>query len=143
MHRRHSQLLALAFLLFFAPLVVWAQTGNVTIVGTVKDNTGALLSGAEVKLEGSNAGFTRSIITGANGDYQVVEVPPGSYKVTVTATGFRPATSTVTITADAKQIVDLGLEDHGGAQTVVVTTRIENAEKETSVVGNVLDSRRA
>src|SRR5690349_11606642 len=98
MHRKHSLLLAFALLLLVAPLAL-AQ-GNVSISGTVRDTTGAVINGAEVKIEGAGVNFTRSVVTATDGQYQIVDVPPGTYRVTVTATNFSPAVAEVTITSD-------------------------------------------
>jgi hypothetical protein len=140
MHRKHSLLLAFALLLLITPLAL-AQ-GNVTVFGTVRDTTGAVINGAEVRIEGAAVGFNRSVVTATDGQYQIIDVPPGTYQVTVTATNFSPAVATVTITSDAKQNIDLGLEVGATQATVSVETDAEVTQKEDSIVGGVIDSRR-
>ncbi|MEW6732073.1 MAG: TonB-dependent receptor [Acidobacteriota bacterium] len=142
MLKKHSLLMALALLLGIAPIVVLAQTSNITILGSVRDGTGVTITGAEVKLEGAGVGVTRTVVTGSDGQYQITDISPGTYQVVVTATGFKQAVATVTLTSDARQIVDLGIETRGGEVTLTVTTRIEIGQKEDSIVGGVLDSRR-
>jgi hypothetical protein len=142
MHSKHSLPLIFSLLFLILPLVAFAQ-GNVTVVGTVRDSTGAVITGAEVKIEGTAAGFTRSVVSTTNGQYQVIDVPPGTYMITVTATNFQPAVATVTITSDSKQNIDLGLEVGQTQATIQVDTDIEVVNKEDSVVGGVIDSKHA
>src|SRR5436305_14945164 len=53
-----------------------AATQNAVVYGTVYDATGGPLAGVEVSLYNSAIGFARSTITGADGSYNSVEVPP-------------------------------------------------------------------
>src|ERR1700687_3957275 len=70
-----------------------AQTFRGTILGTVADNSGAAVSGAQVTVRNLNTGMERSTQTSADGSYSVSELPIGTYRVTVSQTGFQ---STVT-----------------------------------------------
>jgi hypothetical protein len=79
----------IALLLAFFPLphALRAQTTS-TIEGTVTDKQGLAVSGAEVRAEGSTAAVTRSVVSDANGSYQIPALPAGTYKLTVTHEGF-------------------------------------------------------
>lgn len=159
MQRRDIRLLAI-LLLLISPFTVNAQdtttsqttttttqtvtqVTSATVRGTVKDNANSAISGAEVRLETSAGGTILHAITGADGQYQIVNVPPGSYKIHVIATGFKPAVATVVVSADAQQIIDLGIEAGAQAATLTVDTDDEVTQKEDNIVGSVLDSRRA
>jgi len=95
-----------------------------------------------VKIEGTAVGFTRSVVTGTEGRYNITDVPPGTYQITVTATNFRPAVATVVISSDARQSIDLGLDVATTQATISVTTDLEVVNKEDSIVGGVIDSHR-
>ena len=56
--------------------------------GTVTDSQNSAVAGAAVALSDTGNGFLRSTLTGASGEYQFSQVPPGSYNVTVTKPGF-------------------------------------------------------
>jgi hypothetical protein len=78
-------LLAAAVLLF--PQVARAQG---SIAGAVKDPSGAVLPG--VTVEASSPALiekTRTVVTDAAGQYRIVDLPPGTYAVTFTLTGFK------------------------------------------------------
>ena len=57
--------------------------------GTVTDPAGSVIVGAQVTIANSSTGFTRSVSTASDGTYVFVEVPPGSYTLTVEMKGFQ------------------------------------------------------
>src|SRR5262245_21089108 len=70
-----------------APL--WAQSGQDAIAGLVKDSTGGVLPG--VTVEASSPALieqSKSAVTNENGQYRIVDLRPGTYKVTFTLPGF-------------------------------------------------------
>jgi hypothetical protein len=69
---------------------VLAQSANGSIRGTVLDPSGALIPQAQVTV--SNAtGFSRTFTNGSKGTFQVSHLAPGSYSVSINATGFTSA----------------------------------------------------
>ena len=71
----------------------YAQGSNLgTIRGTVTDANGAVLPNAAVQVTDQATGLSRDFTTNGEGNYEVVALKPGKYKVTVTATGFKPRT---------------------------------------------------
>lgn len=66
-----------------------ADTGR--IVGTVSDPTGALVRGAQVTVTELASGARFSLQTGANGEFRLPALKPGPYRISVRASGFRPA----------------------------------------------------
>ncbi|MFY9532341.1 MAG: carboxypeptidase regulatory-like domain-containing protein [Candidatus Acidiferrales bacterium] len=78
----------LGMLVLFCACSARAQdTGSIT--GTVRDSSGAVVPGAEVKVASSAIGLTRTTTTNANGDYLAAALPAGTYDLTVTAKGFK------------------------------------------------------
>ena len=57
-------------------------------MGTVKDPTGAVVSGAKVTAKSVNTGFTREATTNSSGLYTIPTLRPDTYEVTVEASGF-------------------------------------------------------
>src|SRR5438552_12282360 len=68
-----------------------AQTFRGTILGTVSDASGAVVSGATVKARNVGTGQERSTTTSADGSYAIPELPIGTYVVTVSQSGFQTA----------------------------------------------------
>ncbi len=69
-----------------APIAAYAQA---SVTGVVKDSSGAVLPG--VTVEASSPALiekTRSTVTDGAGLYQIISLPPGTYTVTFTLTGF-------------------------------------------------------
>ncbi|MGB2593091.1 MAG: TonB-dependent receptor [Candidatus Acidiferrum sp.] len=85
---RRNLLISLAALLL-AAVSAWAQTGTTSVRGTVTDNSGAVVSAAHVSLANPALSVQRETSTNATGDYEFLALPPGTYTMTVTASGFR------------------------------------------------------
>src|SRR6267143_6245098 len=83
-----SLLLPFAFLLL-PSLSALAQTQTPgRIAGTVKDQDGAVIVGAEVSVINKATGDERKVTTDKEGNYTVPLLPPATYRVKVTAQGF-------------------------------------------------------
>ena len=141
-NRVHARLAAL--LLFPCCLIVapaFAQTsstGALTIAAT--DVTGASIPGATVTLTAAN-GAVRSHATEANG-YTFTLLPPGSYKVTISATGFKVANlPEVTVHVTETHVLNQALEVGTQQQEVTVTTQAQAIQTETSSLGDVVGTR--
>src|SRR5205085_7403606 len=89
---------ALVVLLFAAP-AARAQTGSIS--GTVTDSSGAAVSGAEVRIDGTSIHG----LTDDTGRYQLKDIPPGAHTIRVLQLGYHTTTRAITLEA-------------GGAQTV-------------------------
>jgi hypothetical protein len=59
-----------------------------TIEGSVTDRQGLAVAGAEVRLVGDTLGFDKTTVTDGNGNYQLAAVPAGTYRLTVSRSGF-------------------------------------------------------
>jgi outer membrane receptor protein involved in Fe transport len=89
MHSVVKRLGSLFFLILVLPYLAFAQTSTGTIAGTVTDKTGASVPKATVKA--SSAQFGRDLrvtTTDSTGGYQLESLLPGTYTVTVEASGF-------------------------------------------------------
>jgi outer membrane receptor protein involved in Fe transport len=95
----------------------FAQTGKGTLIGHAADSGGALLPGARVRVEPGNA----SVVTNQVGEFTVIDLAPGDYKVTISYVGFLPFSADVKVVAGQPTRVDalLKVEAKGEAVTVV------------------------
>jgi len=91
---RHPFILALAMCVF--GLNARAGTQNATVTGSVYvRSSGALLAGATVHLINAGIGFSQTQITGSDGTYTFISVPPAeNYVISVEHSGFSPAVLT-------------------------------------------------
>jgi outer membrane receptor for ferrienterochelin and colicins len=106
----------------------WAQSTG-TLSGSVKDDQGTALPGANIKVVGSQLSTPTGAATGAGGAYSVSSLPPGSYEATASFVGFTSVTESVTISAGKTATIDfiLGTDLFWGDQIVVSASR--NPEK--------------
>ena len=92
-----------------------------SIVGVVRDATGAFLPGATVTIVNKDTNLTREATTNAEGAFSLINVLPGPYDVKVTLTGFRDiARPNVPVTIGQIARVDFTLEIGTVAETVLV-----------------------
>lgn len=112
--RSASFLLVFLTLSFSLHALLKSDTG--TISGTVKDSTGAVLPGAQIKLE---PGAT-TVTSNSHGSYVVPDVVPGVYSMTVTYVGFVSFTSSVEAIAGQTATVNAVLDVSSNNQKVTV-----------------------
>jgi hypothetical protein len=105
------------------------DTGSVT--GTVKDPSGAAISGAAVVVSSVAHGINRQTVTNASGDYNESALPGGTYDVIVTAGGFKKFQAKgVILDVAQKARVDVTMQV-GAASTEVVVEGTSVAQVET------------
>src|SRR5580658_962067 len=133
----------LAALVVLSATAVVAQTFRGTILGTVSDASGAVISGASVKVHNENTGQDRATQTSADGSYTVSELQIGTYTVTVSQNGFQTSvTSSVTVDVAVERRVDVALKP--GEVTVQVQVSGESLpqiETTSNDLGGVLTSK--
>ncbi len=121
------------------PSAVFPQsitTGSVT--GIVTDQTGAAVPNATVTLTESGTNVSQATDTGAQGDYRFAFVAPGSYRVEVTQSGFRPkAVENAIVVAGQPTSANFQLALASAQQTVDVaeaisTLQTQNADTTTT-----------
>src|SRR5271157_5766798 len=86
MRTRKLSALALA-VLCFASSLIWAQS-TTSLRGTVADAKGAMVPNAAVTISNAQTGFSRSTKSDGEGVYQLLQLPPATYTISVTAEGF-------------------------------------------------------
>jgi hypothetical protein len=135
---------SLAFLAALAMLAGSAlgQTTTGRLLGRVADATGAVVSGVNVTLTNQATGVTQARPTNASGDYNFVEVPPGTYTVTFEAAGFKRNVQKDVI-IDVNQVVTLNSTlQVGQTQEIVEVTSVAPQVDTTSTqLGAVINDR--
>ena len=124
-----------------APLV-WAQFETASVLGYVRDASGATLPNATVTLTNQRTAVAQTAKSNGEGNYTFVSVPPGSYKVTAEAAGFDTSeTPEFTLTTNARQRIDVALKIGTASETVEVSSAATLLETETSSRGQVIGTR--
>jgi hypothetical protein len=135
--------LSIAFLiLLLGPLAAIAQFESASVLGYVKDSTGAVVPGVAVTLTNTATGISRVGTSDSDGRYEFSSVPIGSYVVKAEAKSFAPAqTPSFTLTTDARQRVDLEMKAGSTNEVVTVSSAPTALETETSSQGQVVGTR--
>src|SRR5439155_21489957 len=99
-----------------------AQPSTATILGTVKDTSGALVPGVTITVKHTESGLTRNVVSGERGGYNVPLLPVGAYEITTTMPGFKQEVrSGINLVVGQEAIVDLTLEVGAATEQVTVT----------------------
>jgi iron complex outermembrane receptor protein len=106
---------------------LFAQSGG-TVTGSVVDSSGGSLPGATVVLSGS--GPSHFTTTGSDGKFKLNGVPPGTYKVTVSLSGFLTAAVDQVQVQGATEVPPVTLQIASRGEDIVVTA----SKTESSVV---------
>ena len=135
--------LSLWFLLWFVLLcsaALFAQTFRGTILGTVTDAQGAVVSDAKVTVHNDNTGLDRSTTTSADGSYSIPELPIGTYAVTVSQSGFQSSlTNNVAVNVAVERRVDVILKPGQVSETIQVSGEtLPLVETTSDTLGGVL-----
>lgn len=121
-----------------------AQVSNADLTGTVVDPSDAAVPGATVTARNSSTGFSRSVVSGSDGAYSLIGLPPGDYEVTAEAPTFKKVSvSPVRLTVG--QRADLKIKMEIGAQDAVVNVSgdaVELIESSRSTLSNTIDQQR-
>jgi hypothetical protein len=121
----------------------WAQSFLGTIRGTVFDPQGLPLPGANVTLTDETTGVSRSISSDAKGNFEAVNLKPGTYRVIVEIQGFKKyEQGDLVLRAASVARVDPRLELGTQSETVVVSaTGINNITLDSGAVSRGLDAQ--
>lgn len=106
-------------LVFSAP--VWAQSSGATLTGTITDPQGDVVPNAKVSARNIATNVSTDTETNSSGSYNIVNLTPGDYQVSITSTGFSTSTSKVSLFVGKTQELSLALTVGQVSQTVEVT----------------------
>ena len=133
-----SRLVA-AVLCFFLCSLLHAQYDNGSLVGTLRDTTGAAISNATVTATNTATGATTKVTSDSAGNYEVPTLHVGVYNVTANAQGFTDAVANnITISVGGRQRIDLELKVGATTTVVEVSDVALQLETETSERGQTI-----
>src|SRR6185437_11381984 len=143
--RKHRYLAWLAFALIVAlPLGLTkasAQTTTATVTGTVTDPSGAAIPGASVAVENTQTHVLSKVDTNSSGFYRVAGLIPGTYRATITKTGFKSSVRDGIELHGQDQIsLNYNLQVGAVSESVTVTSSAPLLQSESATVSTVIDS---
>jgi len=122
-------------------VALFAQGSYGRILGTVTDQTGAVLTGATVTVTDTERGLARTLNTDSAGEYNAPNLIPGTYTVRVAVKGFKVLARENIVLEVGKEVrVDLTPQTGDQTQTVTVTEQIPLVDTATSNLGGTLNN---
>ena len=132
--------LSFSALFVFTSVALGQNTG--TISGTVQDQSGAVVAGANVKAVNPATNFSRETTSATNGFYRFDQLPVGTYTISAEAAGFKKSmTQNVALSVNDALTLDVKLEVGQVSEVVTVSEAPSAVNTETSVVGRTVDNR--
>ena len=136
----YRRLLPLLLLLLLAPSID-AQTYRGSIRGTVTDPNGAVIPAASLSLTNNETSEERTSVANADGEYTISSLPPGSYTLKVTATGFETLSRNIVLNVNQELRVDASLVV-GGVSTspYLIISNAAALKKDSASIGTVIEN---
>lgn len=134
--------LLMGLVLLAIPAASWAQSNRASVVGSVKDSSGAVIANADVVATDVGTAATLRTRTDASGNYRLSDLPPAMYRITYSHTGFKSVTQEA-VKLDVGQVLELDPSLSVGAtsERVTVTTAPPSLDTASATVGDVVPTR--
>src|SRR5437667_7612661 len=136
-----ARLIAAAATLLLITVAASAQQNTGTILGVVKDSSGALVPGAGITILNEETGLTRTLTTAENGALRAPALPVGRYTLRVELTGFRTQAQRGLILEVAQELVVNPTLEVGAVtqEEVVVSGEAPLVNTTSSALGSVVN----
>jgi len=133
-------LVAGSFALALLPATGHAQV-TASIIGTVQDPSGAVVSGTQITVESLETGAKRIVRTDESGMYRVLSLPLGRQRVKAEQPGFQSAVRTVNLEVGQEAVVDLKLLLKEEFVETVILSELPVVNTTTSPVSGIVNER--
>src|SRR5215831_6627497 len=140
-----SKITLAALLVFTVGITSYALAQAVStaqIRGTVTDQTGAVVAGAEVRVTQIETGFTRSVTSDDNGGYVLTNLPIGHYELRASQKGFNTFTQRFELQVNVNPTINIALAVGAIDQTIEVRESVVMIDTQNIGVGQVIDRQR-
>src|ERR1700756_868297 len=132
-------IVCLAAVLILAAIPVAAQLPTGTILGTVKDSSGASIPGAMVTLRNTDTNLTKTATTEPDGSYRFPELPVGHYEIKAEAPGFKTETHTgLNLEVTQQGVINFALQVGATTQTVTISSDIPLVNTQDATLGGTV-----
>src|SRR5437764_3507857 len=134
--------LLLAFVTLFSPNLLRADvTGS--ILGVVRDSTQGVVAGAHIVATNVHTNLQQETVSAADGSYRILALPAGSYKLTVTAAGFRTFTETdIEVKVNDQLHFDVTLNVGSVTEHVEIVANAVQVQTESTQLGDVIETKK-
>jgi len=128
-----------AFVVLFFSLCTassFGQNATTSLRGVIKDPSGAMVSGATITLTNAAAGQKLTTTSKSGGDYSLEQIPPATYVITVTASGFGSQSKSAELLVDEPATINFGLTLHENTEVVDVTSTAQTLNTSDASLGS-------
>jgi hypothetical protein len=126
----------------FASSLSYGQFENGSVLGTVKDATGGVVTGCDLQLDSVQKAVSQKTRSTETGNFQFLQVQVGDYTVKAQCKGFKTAVTDVfPVAVSVRQRVDVTMEVGDVVQSVTITEAASRLETETSDRGQAIGSQ--
>jgi len=141
-HRLFRLSYLIVSLITFASVMARADvTGSIS--GVVHDRAQAVVAGANVTITNTQTNLSQRASSGTDGAYQFLALAAGTYKIMVSAPGFRPySTTEITVQVNDQLKLDITLDIGTVMEEVDITGDLVRVETESTQLGDVIDSKK-
>ena len=118
-----------------------AQVDRATLSGTVRDATGAVISGGTVSITHIATNIATRVTTNAEGNYFAVNLAPGRYTVETDAAGLQKTTQAIVLEVGQRARMDFSLGVGTIAEAVTVEESARPLNTEQAALGSVVEQK--
>ena len=132
---------ALTVLFHVDPASLHAQVAGGTISGTVTDSTGRVIANVQIAIENVATGVKREVNTNEEGFYSAPNLLPGTYIVTLSASGFKTEVRReIALTVAASIVLDVSLRVGSLTEKVIVESEVPAVQLSSSDISAVVNA---
>src|SRR5713101_5087354 len=128
-------------LVFFSLIATsFGQVASSSLLGDVRDESGAMVPGVKITARHQATGFVRTVSSGADGSYRIDQLLPGRYTVTTDKNGFRKTSAeSIVLEVNQRARLDLTLRLGAESDSVTVSASVSPLQTEDASFGYRLD----
>jgi len=129
-------------IVFLVHTVCWAQA-TAQLSGAVKDESGAVLPGVTVTVTQTDTGFSRNVVTEANGSYVLTNLPTGPYRLEAALQGFRSYVQTgIVLQVGGSPVINVVLGVGTLEESVTVQSAAPLVDVQSAGIRDVVENER-
>ena len=138
---RFTKIVSVLSLLLLVPVFAFGQAISGDVVGTVKDNSGAVVSDASVEATNLGTGFKTTVKTNTAGEYHFVNLPAGHYSVKGSGGGLAGTIADVEVQLNHTVTANVIATPTSSTTTVEVSEQAASVDTTTANISNTFESK--
>ena len=137
---RRTGVFVVLFFFCVCSAIGYAQNATTSLRGVVKDPSGAVVPGATITLHNGATGQSLTATSKDDGEYQLLQIPPATYTITVTAAGFGSAEKLAELLVNEPATVNFALSLKSNTEIVNVTEAAQTLNTTDASLGGTEDN---